>query len=152
MPLLVLALLVTGGCSGGSKKSGSAGKPASCALIAQLDTIVATVSHADISDPDAFNKTLNTAVTKYVDTVRQLKAVTPATLQSDLDRLTAAVDQERFSDATDARASLDEYALTACGRPLPTIASATTVPTTATATTVTPLTTSNATTTTALGQ
>ena len=129
--VVVLAVLAANGCSGGSKKSGPGGKPASCALIADLDTTVASVAKADVSDPDAFNATLNTAIKKYVATVRQLKAVTPASLQSDLDRLIAAVDQERFGDASDARAALDEYALTTCGRPLPTIAPPSTTSTTA---------------------
>jgi hypothetical protein len=124
--VVVLVVLAASGCSsGGSKKSGPGGKPASCALIADLDTTVASVAKADVSDPDAFNATLNTAIKKYVATVSQLKGVTPASLQSDLDRLIAAVDQERFDDAADARAALDEYALTTCGRPLPTIAAPT---------------------------
>ncbi len=124
-PFVVVVVLIAGGCSGGSKKSGPSGKPASCALIAQLDEIVGVVAHANVSDPEAFNAALNTAVTKYVATVKQLKSETPANLQPDLDRLIAAVDQERFDDAADARVSLDQYALTECGRPLPTIATAT---------------------------
>ena len=79
-------------------------------------------------------KAFDAAVTKYVATVVQLKDVTPSSLHPDLDRLIAAVHQERFDDAADARASLDEYALSACGRALPTLptVSSSSVPSTTT--------------------
>jgi hypothetical protein len=142
--VVVLAVLAASACSsGGAKKSGPGGKPSSCALIADLDTTVASVAKADVSDPDAFNATLNSAIKKYVATVKQLKSVTPASLQSDLDRLIAAVDQERFGDAADARAALDEYALSTCGRPLPTIAGATSTSVGLSSSTTSPPTTSS---------
>ena len=135
VPVVLLGVvLAAGACSGGEKRGGASAKPASCSLIDQLDATAAEVAHADVSDPDAFNTTLQGAVTKYVATVKQLKGVAPASLQLDLDRLIAAVDQERFDDAADARAALDEYALTTCGRPLPAPPAAATTSTTATVT------------------
>jgi hypothetical protein len=126
MAATVIALVFAlAACSSGAKKSGgtSNGKPSACDLISQLDQTAALVAHADVSDPDAFAKMLNAAVAKYVATVERLKQVTPSTLQVDLDRIIAAVHQERFDDAATARASLDEYALTTCGRSLPTLSS-----------------------------
>ena len=114
------ALLVAG-CSGGSGRAHKAeAKDSPCPLVAQLDQIAAQVGHTDVADPVAFERELGDAVTKYADTVRRLKAVVPTTLGPDLDRLEAAVHQYRFQDAAVARASLDEYAATECGRAIPT--------------------------------
>jgi hypothetical protein len=105
-----------GACSSGSgraKKSTPAQSP--CPLVAQLDATAATVARANVADPDAFKRTLENAVDRYVATVRELKRVTPADLRADLDRMEAAVHQYRFQDAATARASLDAFASTACG-------------------------------------
>jgi hypothetical protein len=110
----VLAILATA-CSSGSKHANTSGSKASpCPLIATLDSTAASVAHADVSDPQAFKRTLDDAVTKYVTTVQQLRAVVPADVKPDLDRLEAAVHQYRFQDAAGMRTSLDAYAASNC--------------------------------------
>ena len=116
MPLALLApASCSGGGGGGTPSAGE--KPASaCPLIATLDQTAADVAQADVSDPDAFAQTLENAVARYTSTVTDLKKVVPDSLDPDLDRLLAAVQQQRFEDAVRARASLDAWAATECGR------------------------------------
>jgi VirB8 protein len=124
-----LAALSVGACSGGSGDNKSAPKQSPCPLVARLERTAASVARADVKNPDAFDRTLQHAVTTYVATVRELREVTPADLQDDLERMEAAVNQYRFRDAADARPALDAYAAANCG---PT---ATTGPSTGVATT-----------------
>jgi hypothetical protein len=106
---------VAAGCSGGTKHAKNAAPKASpCPLIASLDQTAASVAHANVADPQGFQRTLDAAVTKYVTTVQELRTVVPANLRPDLDRLEAAVHQYRFQDAVTMRASLDAYASNNC--------------------------------------
>ncbi len=116
----VCAVAWLGACSsgsGGDKQSTPKASP--CPLVARLDETAASVARANVSDPDAFKRSLDKAVDQYVTTVRDLKRVTPEDLRPDLDRMEAAVHQYRFQDAATARASLDAFASTACGSALP---------------------------------
>ena len=142
---LVVALAIAG-CSGGSgssKGASSTGSGKACALIATLDETTASVAHLDVSNPDAYKQGLDAAVTKYADTVRQLKGEVPTDLGPDLDRLEAAVHQYRFDDAVAAKQSLDSYAADKCGR----VATPTTVAATSTSTPTTASTSASTTTT-----
>ena len=84
----------------------------------KLDDIVAGIPTKTVSDPVAFEKSLETAVDQYAETVRQLKATVPASMHADLDLVEASVKQYRFPDAVTHRASLDAYAQRECERPL----------------------------------
>jgi hypothetical protein len=127
--LLLVVLLAA--CSGGSgaKKGGGNGSGA-CPLIAKLDQTAARVGAADVSDPEAFERTLGSATDEYVETLHELKAHVPVPIQADLERVEAAVHQGRYADALAARASLDRYAATVCGRVVTTTTSPATVTTT----------------------
>jgi hypothetical protein len=123
--LLVFVSMSLGACSGGSgRDKTTAPKQSPCPLVARLDQTAATVARADVRDPDAFKRTLDDAVNRYVATVRELKRVTPAELKPELDRMEAAVHQYRFQDAATARASIDTYTATTCGRTLPSASAA----------------------------
>jgi hypothetical protein len=111
----LLAIVALAACGGDAGSSSSR----ACALVERLDETAATVAAADVSDPEAFERTLADAVTRYADTVRELKDLTPPELAPDLDRLLAAVQQRRFHDAIGLRASLDTYAASRCGRSTP---------------------------------
>jgi hypothetical protein len=117
---LIVCGLATACSSGGSSEHGTrATTPNSgtaCGLIAKLDTISGGIAHADVSDPDAFQQTLNTAVTEYADTLRQLAPLVPAATRTDVERVEASVKQYRFEEAQSERASIDTYAQTNCGR------------------------------------
>jgi hypothetical protein len=133
---LVVALALAG-CSGGSgagKGATGAGSAKACALITTLDETTASVARLDVSNPDAYRQGLDAAVTKYAETVHELKRDVPDNLGPDLDRLEAAVHQYRFDDAAAAKQSLDRYAADKCGRvATPTTAAtpSTSIPTTA---------------------
>ncbi len=92
--------------------------------------------------PDEFKKTLDTAVHDYVANVRELRAVAPADLRGELERVEADVQQYRFDAALADRAALDSYAARTCDRavqPLtPTTGSVTTVGPASSATTSIP--------------
>ena len=85
--IVVLILLPIGvgacGSSGAAKssKSSKSSKSAACTTVAKLDEIADAVAHADVSDPDTFNKTLQTAVAEYVANVRSLETVVPSDLR-----------------------------------------------------------------------
>ena len=114
---VLLASVIVTACShvSGSKSSNS-GRPPACAFVAKLDEIANTVAHAKVQDPDAFGKTLSTAVRDYVQNVRDLRAVAPEDLRAGLVRVEADVQQLRFDAALTDRAELDAYAARACGR------------------------------------
>ena len=124
----IFAPLLLAGCSGVTRsKSSGSDHGAACALVAKLDEIAAGVASADVHDPDAFKKTLDTAVQDYVTNVKSLRAVAPTELHATLDRVEADVQQYRFTAAATDRADLDAYAARTCGRS-PTGATSTTVP------------------------
>jgi hypothetical protein len=104
--------LVVSACAGGDPK-GIAGESA-CPLLAQLAKTGDTVAKADVTDPAKFNATLRSAVDDYVRTARQLRGAVPLGLRADVERILAAAEQYRFSDAKTARADIDEYARTKC--------------------------------------
>ena len=117
------------GCSSGGGGGSSSGGSAACPLVQKLDDIVAGLPTNSVADPIAFEKSLDTAVDQYAETVRQLKATVPASLHADLDQVEASVKQYRFPDAVTHRASLDAYAQRECERPpTPTSVSGTSVP------------------------
>jgi hypothetical protein len=142
MALGLVLTLASCGNSGGSAKSTKTSSPSACTYVAKLDTIAATVANADVHQPDEFKKTLDTAVHDYVANVRELRAVAPADLRGELERVEADVQQYRFDAALADRAALDSYAARTCDRavqPLtPTSGSATTVGPGSTATTSIP--------------
>lgn len=134
VPTLVVVAILLASCSGGGggKKSAAA---APCPLFQRLDEIVASVSHADVSDPEASKRTLDEGVQNYAAALQSLRNVVPVTLQGDVDRVEAAVHQYRFQDAAAARGALDAYAATTCGRRAAPVSSTTTTPVTAEPTT-----------------
>jgi hypothetical protein len=112
---VAFALLTS--CGSGSHKSESTPhKQAPCPLIAELDTTAASIAHADVSDPDAWARTRDAAVKKYVATLQSLYASVPDNLRHTIELMEAAVNQLRFDDAIAARPPLDEYAAATCGR------------------------------------
>jgi len=114
---VLLVVVVAAGCSHvtGSKSTKS-GRPPACDLIAKLDEVADRVARADVHDPDAFEKTLVTAVSEYVTNVRELQAVAPIALHDGLTRVEADVTQLRFDAALTDRGELDAYAARTCGR------------------------------------
>jgi hypothetical protein len=106
------------GCSSGGGGGSSSDSSAACPLVQKLDDIVAGLPTNAVADPVAFEKSLDTAVGEYADTVRKLKATVPASLHADLDQVADSVAQYRFPDAVTHRASLDAYAQRECDRPL----------------------------------
>jgi hypothetical protein len=114
---LLLLVMVAAACSHVTgTKSSKSGRPPACDLIAKLDDIANRVAQADVHDPDAFEKTLTTAVADYVTNVRELKVVGPITLHEGLNRVEADVQQLRFDAALTDRGELDAYAARTCGR------------------------------------
>jgi hypothetical protein len=114
----VLAGVVTisialAGCSGGGGALPFANAPA-CPLLAQLARTGQTVQRANVSDPGAFQQTLQTAVAEYVRTAKRLRAAVPARLGPDVDRMIVAARAHRFADADGARSEIDDYARSAC--------------------------------------
>ena len=113
----ILATAILAACSGtvGSPLS-KPGRAPACSVITRLDQIANSVARADVHDPDTFKATLDSAVRAYVKSVRQLRAVAPANLGPDLERVEADVQQYRFDAALTDRAELDSYAARTCGR------------------------------------
>jgi hypothetical protein len=113
--LVVGIAFVLAGCSGGGGGASSPyGKAPACPLLAQLARTGETVARADVSDPTAFNATLEAAVTKYVSTANKLRTAVPEHLRGDVERMISAVQQERFADAVSERAAIDRYARSTC--------------------------------------
>jgi hypothetical protein len=114
---VVLAAASLASCSsGGGAKSSAPHRPSACSYVAKLDDIANAVARADVSDPVAFKKTLDTAAHDYVTNVHELAAVAPAELQVGLQRVAADVAQFRFEAALTDRTELDAYAARTCGR------------------------------------
>jgi hypothetical protein len=121
--LALASALVSGACSRGG--DGAASAESVCPLIARLDAATAAVARADVSDPDAFERTLDEQVRAYVAAMRELELRVPEELRPDLERMRAAVGQHRFQDAVAARGAFDAYAASKCGRALPAASTAT---------------------------
>jgi hypothetical protein len=117
MFMVIPAAFGAAGCgSGGGSKGGASGHGrAGCALVADLDDTAALVARSDVSDPDRFKTTLDSAVTHYVQTARSLRGLVPVDVQSSVDRVTADVQQFRFKDAQVDGAALQNYATHTCG-------------------------------------
>jgi hypothetical protein len=110
---VVVISIAVASCSGKGGAQPFAKKPA-CALLATLAQTGQTVQNADVSDPAAFQATLQKAVASYVRTAQELRTAVPARLTSDVDHMIAAVRENRFSDAESARADIDAYARSTC--------------------------------------
>ena len=100
----------------GGRSTVASGRPSACTFVAKLDEIANTVKRADVHDPVAFKKTLDSAVHAYVTNVRELRAVAPVELQPRPGAVEADVQQFRFDAAATDRAPLDAYAARTCGR------------------------------------
>jgi len=137
---LVVLPIAAAACGDGSGSKGAGSKASTsraCTYIAKLDTIAQTVAQADVSDPDGFKKTLDTAVRDYVANLVELRAAAPADLHASIDRAQADVQQYRFEAAVGDRAPLDVYAQRECGRvPSASTSAPTTAPTEPTSSTV----------------
>ena len=101
-------------CSDGGSSAGPFGAAAACPILARLARTGQTVAHANVSDPEAFEATLQTAVANYVRAAQGLRRAVPPRLRDDVDRMIAAAQQRRFSDAADARNTIDAYARSEC--------------------------------------
>ena len=101
-------------CSGKATAHPFAKKPA-CALLAKLAQTGQTVQNADVSDPTTFQATLQRAAKAYMRTAQQLRVAVPARLTADVDRMIAAVRENKFAEADSARADIDAYARSTCG-------------------------------------
>src|SRR5215210_2752760 len=88
------AALVLSGCAGGD--ANSTATTTACPLLEQLAQAGETVAKADITDPAAFDATLQSAVAKYVRTARELRTAVPLGLRGDVEALVAAAQQYRF--------------------------------------------------------
>ncbi len=115
---VVPAMVLLAACGTTGSKASGGGHTSPCAYVAKLDDIADGIARADVHDPDAFKKTLDTAVRDYVDNVKSLRAVAPSALSASLDRVESDVEQYRFVDARTDRADLDAYAARTCGRAL----------------------------------
>src|SRR5947208_15727459 len=115
---VLLVPVILGSCSGGgrSKSPSSSAHPAACTFVAKLDQIAGAVKRANVRDPDAFKKTLDSAVHEYIANVRELRAVVPVELHAGLERVEADVQQYRFDAALTDRVPLDAYAARTCSR------------------------------------
>jgi hypothetical protein len=115
--LVAVVLVLTMSLASCSKKSSHAAPfltPPACPLLADMAKTGRAVAATDVGDPVAFNATLHTAVTQYVDIAHRLRGAVPVRLRTDVDQLEAAAQQYRFSDATAARAAIDDYARSTC--------------------------------------
>ncbi len=116
----LLVPVIFGSCSGVGRSKSSPSSPsthqAACTFVAKLDEIAGTVKRANVRDPDAFKRTLDSAVHAYIANVRELRAVVPVELHAGLERVEADVQQYRFDAALTDRVPLDAYAARTCGR------------------------------------
>ena len=120
----ILALLVPAAapavlaaCSGGGDGGGVAGpdgSEAACPLMERLRSAGDQVESADVADPVAFEQALDDAVADYLSTLDALAEVVPEDLEADVETVRSSVEQYRFDDAVEARASLDEWVGDSC--------------------------------------
>jgi hypothetical protein len=124
LPLLAACLFASGAlaaCSGGggdgssSSSGGGDGPAATCAALDDLAGTAQAVEQADVTDPEAFEQTLERSVEQYTDRLDALRDVAPESLQRAIDRVERAVDKHDFPAALTARAPLDAYAAKECG-------------------------------------
>jgi hypothetical protein len=111
---VVLISIALAACSGGKGAIRSFETAPACPLLAQLAQTGQTVAHADVSDPETFEATLQAAVASYVRTAQRLGAVVPPRLHPAVERMIAAARARQFSEADRARADIDDYARSAC--------------------------------------
>jgi hypothetical protein len=133
----VLLLAACSGTSGGGSDDGLGNKDA-CPLLESLDATVAKVAALDPADPGAFDRGMEEAINTYADTIAELQKIVPDDLVPDLERIEAAVRQERFDDAVEERTKLDEYAQTTCGRTIGTVNTSSSTSSTSSTTTTEP--------------
>lgn len=115
--VLPVALASLAGCSGGGDGGGVAGpdgSEAACPLMERLRSAGDQVESADVADPVAFEQALDDAVADYLSTLDALAEVVPEDLDGDVETMRASVEQYRFDDAVEARASLDEWVGDSC--------------------------------------
>ena len=111
------AAAVLAACSGGGDGGGVAGpdgSEAACPLMERLRSAGDQVESADVADPVAFEQALDDAVADYLSTLDALAEVVPEDLEADVETVRSSVEQYRFDDAVEARASLDEWVGDSC--------------------------------------
>ena len=101
------------GCASHHNASRSQSSPA-CPLLAQLASTGLTVAHANVSDPDAFERTLRAAVASYLRTAQRLQTAVPERLRADVEHMILAIRTDHFSDAKGARSQIDAYERSTC--------------------------------------
>jgi hypothetical protein len=106
--------LTVGACGGGGGTAVPFSNEPACRILAALAVRGEAASRIDVSDPDAFNSELNSEVASYVRTAQGLRTTLPVNLRDDVDRIIAAAQQHRFTNAKKARADLDAYAREVC--------------------------------------
>jgi hypothetical protein len=109
-----IAFALAGCGGGGGGASNPYGKAPACPLLAELARTGQTVERADVSDPNTFDATLETAVSRYVETATKLRGAVPKHLQPDVQRMISAVRRKQFADAVSARTDIDDYAHAHC--------------------------------------
>jgi hypothetical protein len=124
LPLLAACLFAGGAlaaCSGGGgdatsgSTGGGTGPAATCAALDDLAGTAQAMEQADVTDPEAFERTLERSVEQYTERLDALRDVAPESLQRAIDRVERAVDKHDFPAALTARAPLDAYATNECG-------------------------------------
>ncbi len=115
--MVVGVALALAGCSGGGGSASPFGDAPACPILVQLARTGQTVATSDVSDPVAFDATLEEAVDTYVRTAQRLRAAVPSNLRADVDRMITAARTRRFADAERARVKLDRYARAECRTP-----------------------------------
>jgi hypothetical protein len=113
-PAILGAALLLGACGAGGGKAAPFSNEPACRYLAQLATDGLQAASINVSDPEAFDAKLRGAVDSYVHTARSLRNAVPENLRDDVDRMIAAAQQHRFTNAQRARADLDAYARQEC--------------------------------------
>jgi hypothetical protein len=110
--LVAFGVVVAACSSGGGSNAGS--RDELCELVADLAATADAVETADVGDPESFQRALDDAVTRYVETVRRLRPLVPERLHDEVDHLEAAAEQHDFDEALAARRALAADEATAC--------------------------------------
>ena len=106
--------LIVGACGGGNSAAKPFSNAPACRILAELAVRGESASHIDVADPEAFATNMKRAVAAYVRTARGLRTTVPVNLRDDVDRIIAAAQQHRFTNAKKARADLDAFAREEC--------------------------------------
>ena len=114
MCVVVAMMLAAGACSGGGSAATPFANARACRILAELAVRGEAASRIDVSDPEAFASQLRSAVESYVRTAQGLRTTVPVTLRDDVDRIIAAAQQHRFTNAMKARADLDAFERQEC--------------------------------------